>query len=371
MENTKNKFFLEIFLLIFLFFLIFIIGNLSFFEFKDLNFNVKPWVRDSYLLNYYDYGFIKRGFVGTILGIRINDVEILKPDLILSKDFQTLINLFSLVLISTIIIQYLILLNKLPEKFKKILIILAISPFAFLNFGYDAARFDQLGIFFFLLFFTFLSNKNITVFLTIISPIFLLVQETNLFLVSIFVFFYIYFFKRNKYLLIYLIISHAIILFIIFFYGNADYTSDNYIWLFHAYFDPSKNFIEKTFYWWSGIFNFESTIFYRHIFAILVFFIFNIYLIKKLNNYKKIKFFLFSIFISYIPILLMAVDHSRYVSNYLFIIVLFLIVIFNENNLDLKNYKISNIYFFLFFLGPFGVTYSFPYLTIIKKWLLI
>ena len=156
MENTKNKFFLEIFLLIFLFFLIFIIGNLSFFEFKDLNFNVKPWVRDSYLLNYYDYGFIKRGFVGTILGIRINDVEILKPDLILSKDFQTLINLFSLVLISTIIIQYLILLNKLPEKFKKILIILAISPFAFLNFGYDAARFDQLGIFFFLLFFTFL-----------------------------------------------------------------------------------------------------------------------------------------------------------------------------------------------------------------------
>ena len=55
MENIKTKLFLETLLLILLFFSIFLIANLSFYEFKEFNFNVKPWIRDTYLLNYYDY----------------------------------------------------------------------------------------------------------------------------------------------------------------------------------------------------------------------------------------------------------------------------------------------------------------------------
>ena len=366
MENNKNKRFLENLLLILLLFSIFLIGNLSFYEFKEFNFNVKPWIRDTYLLNYYDYGFLKRGLLGTILGIRISDVNILKADLIYSTEFQKFINFFSIVLISIIIVQYIALLNKISKEFKKVLIILAISPFAFLNFGFDAGRFDQLGVIFFLFFFIYLKNQKINLFLSIISPFFLFVQETNLFLISPFVFFYILFFKKNIYLINYLILSNIITLFIIFLYGEANYTLDNYIWVFHAYFDPSKSFLEKTFFWWSGIINFETTIIYRHIFAFLVFIVFNIYLIKKFYKNIRLRNFIISIFICYFPILLIAVDHSRYVSIYLFITILFLIVLLNENN-NVTNFKISNIFFLIFFIGPFGVSYSLPYLTTIKR----
>ena len=67
-----------------LFFLIFFIGNLSFYEFQTYIFNVKTWIRDSYILNYFDYGFIKRGLIGTVLGVRISDVSIVRPDFLIS-----------------------------------------------------------------------------------------------------------------------------------------------------------------------------------------------------------------------------------------------------------------------------------------------
>ena len=133
------------------FFLIFFIGNFSFYEFQTYIFNVKTWIRDSYLLNYFDYGFIKRGLIGTILGVRVSDVSIVRPDFLISDGLTIYINFFSVILISIIIVLYIFLMKKIFQSGRKLLVLLAISPFAFLNFGYDAGRYDQIGIIYFLL----------------------------------------------------------------------------------------------------------------------------------------------------------------------------------------------------------------------------
>ena len=366
MLNIDSNFVIKNLFLYFLFLSLYLIGNFSFVEFQELNFNVKFWIRDSYLLNYYDYGFLKRGLVGTLLWVRVSDVEIIRPDKLISEDFQTFINLISIIIITLIITLYLTLLNKIPKEYKKLLILLAISPFAFLNFGYDAGRFDQFTIIYFLFFFIFLKNKNITIFLIVISPLFLFIQETNLFLLSLFIFFYVYFFHKNLYLIFYLLSVNLLILFILFIYGDGDYNNSNYIWPFHAYFDSSKTFIEKIFYWWERLLVFNTSIIYRHFFAILVFIIFNILVIKKFKKINKIKNFIFSTFVCYSTILIIAVDHARYVSNYIFIMVLFLIFTLSKNK-NIK-FKIPSAYSYLiFFVGPFGVTYALPYLTILKK----
>ena len=366
MENNRSNLLIKNLLLYFLLLSIYLIGNFSFIEFEKLSFNVNFWIRDSYLLNYFDYGFLKRGLIGTLLGIRVSDVEIIRPDRLVSESFQNFINLISVIVITITITLYLIVLNKISNEYKKILIILAISPFAFINFGYDAGRFDQFTIIYFLTFFIFLKNKNITNYLIVISPFFLFVQETNLFLLSSFIFFYTYFFNRNVYLISYLILANLLILFILFFYGDADYNNTNYIWPLHAYFDSSKTFIEKIFYWWERLLIFNTTIIYRHFFAIIVFIIFNYLLIRKFEEINKIKKFISSTFIFYTIILIVAIDHARYVSNYIFIMVLFIVVHLSEN----KNIKLtipSNYYYSILLAGPFGVTYSLPYLTILKK----
>ncbi len=366
MLNIKSNLIIKNIFLYIIFFTIYLIGNFSFVEFKELNFNVNFWIRDSYLLNYYDYGFLKRGLIGTLLGIRVSDVEIIRPDRLVSEDFQKFINLISFIVINLIIILYLILLNKISEEYKKFLYLLAISPFAFINFGYDAGRFDQFTIIYFLFLFIFLKNKNISNFLIIVSPVFLFIQETNLFLLSSFLFFYVYYFNKNLYLIFYLILAHLLIFFILLIYGDGDYNNSNYIWPFHAYFDSSKTFIEKIFYWWETLLIFNTTIIYRHFFAIIIFVIFNLLLIRKFNKVNKIKKFIFSAFVCYITILIVAVDHARYVSNYIFIMILFLVVILSENK-DVKFNIPSNYYYLIFIFGPFGVTYSLPYLTILKK----
>ncbi len=366
MENNRSNLLIKNLLLYFLLLLIYLIGNFSFIEFEKLSFNVNFWIRDSYLLNYFDYGFLKRGLIGTLLGIRVSDVEIIRPDRLVSENFQNFINLISVMVITITITLYLIVLNKISKEYKKILIILAISPFAFINFGYDAGRFDQFTIIYFLIFFIFLKNKNTTNFLIMISPLFLFIQETNLFLLSSFIFFYVCYLNRNVYLISYLILANLLILFILFLYGDADYNKTNYIWPLHAYFDTSKTFIEKILYWWKGLLIFNTTIIYRHFFAIIIFIIFNFLLIKKFKEINKIKKFIFSIFLFYTIILIVAVDHARYVSNYIFTMVLFLVVHLSVN----KNIKImipSNYYYLILLVGPFGVTYSLPYLTILKK----
>ena len=349
-----------------LFYLIFFIGNSSFYEFQTYNFNVKTWIRDSYLLNYFDYGFIKRGLTGTLLGIRISDIKIIKPDLLISDSYTKYINFFSVILISIIILLYIFLMNKFDKNERKLLFLLAISPFAFLNFGYDAGRYDQFGIIFFLFFCIFIEKKNILLFLVLISPFFLLIQETNFFIISIFIFFYVFFFLKQKILIIYLALFNIVILLLLFLFGGAEITLDTYIWPLHAYFDPSKTFFEKNFFWWKEILNFKTTIIYRHFFAILIFFIINLYLLIKFKKNVSIKKFIFSVSFCFSPILILAIDHSRYISNYIFIMSIILITISGKEKY-FSNINIPNYYYLIFFAGPFGVSYSLPYLTIYKK----
>ena len=155
-----------------LFFLIFFIGNLSFYEFQTYIFNVKTWIRDSYILNYFDYGFIKRGLIGTVLGVRISDVSIVRPDILISDSLTRYINFISIILISIIVVLYIFLMNKVFESERKLLVLLAISPFTFLNFGYDAGRYDQIGIIYFLLFCIFIEKKKYFIFFNTFIPIF-------------------------------------------------------------------------------------------------------------------------------------------------------------------------------------------------------
>ena len=107
MENNRSNLLIKNLLLYFLLLSIYLIGNFSFIEFEKLSFNVNFWIRDSYLLNYFDYGFLKRGLIGTLLGIRVSDVEIIRPDRLVSESFQNFINLISVVVITITITLYL------------------------------------------------------------------------------------------------------------------------------------------------------------------------------------------------------------------------------------------------------------------------
>lgn len=94
-------------------------------------FTIADWRYVYYYLNYPDFGFIKRGLVGSIVQLgEFGDLDAWLPGLVVG---------FGLGAIFFIVLIY----SRL-ERSNVLKVLFILSPFIFLNFGYDAGRFDLL-----------------------------------------------------------------------------------------------------------------------------------------------------------------------------------------------------------------------------------
>lgn len=94
-------------------------------------FTIEDWRYVYYYLSYLDFGFIKRGLVGSIIQLGdLWDLDTWLPRLIVT---------FGLVAVFFIVFIY----SRL-ERYNGLKALFILSPFIFMNFGYDAGRFDLL-----------------------------------------------------------------------------------------------------------------------------------------------------------------------------------------------------------------------------------
>ena len=145
MNNIKN---FKIFYIL-LFFSLVYLSNIIFSNELDTFKLQVGWYQESlYRLNYFDFGFIKRGLVGSII----------YP---FKSHYKLSIFLISL-LVCVLIIYYFveITFNEKLKEIKNYLILFSISPFFFQFLGYDFGRLDQWGILFLLMSALFRSLKD-------------------------------------------------------------------------------------------------------------------------------------------------------------------------------------------------------------------
>lgn len=122
--NTQDKWFgnkqKKIVTLFFSFFIIFYLANVIFSNELDFFLFKINWFNQSiYSLNYYDYGFIKRGLVGTVFNINSYNLTAI----------STLLSIFIVIIIITLYIR-IILEEKLINN-QSYLILFGVSPFFF------------------------------------------------------------------------------------------------------------------------------------------------------------------------------------------------------------------------------------------------
>ena len=112
-------------------------------ELTDPLFYVGWFQRSVYELNYVDFGFIKRGLIGTIFKLNYEKIDILIK-----------ITSITLVVFSILIYSKIVFVQK-NHQIKKYLLLLGISPFFFSNIGLDLGRLDHYGTLFFNLYIVF------------------------------------------------------------------------------------------------------------------------------------------------------------------------------------------------------------------------
>ncbi len=311
--------------------------------------------QDQYLLNYRDFGFIKRGLIGTIFNLNEENYKIISK----------LIVLFILFIIyTTFILLFFTVQNRNLQKY---LILLSLSPFFFQQFGFDFGRFDIFGVAFFLLFIYFVKRNKYILAFELICPFLILIHEIHFFSVILFVVYIQILHGRNKLNIIYVCITSIIILIFLYFVGGIDdlvfKQYENKYWFIKAYFD--KGHLESSMrLWTTDVFKFNSTIFFRHIISIIAYLSISFFLIKK-NIDKNI----ILLIVFYFPCFIIGIDHARFLS--LFILNLSIItLVFYDKYKYFNLPKFNNLFFLIIFLGPWGVNICLPILTIIKKALL-
>ena len=346
---NKKEFFFYIFLFIFISYL----SNYIFAsEFTNPNIHIGWFQKSLYELNYFDFGFIKRGLIGSIVKLS-------------SINFDFIIKIISSLLVFFIAITYsIIILKQKDTQIIKYLLLFGVSPFFFSNIGLDLGRLDHFGLLFFILYIlAILNNKNVYFFI-LTSPFLLFISEIHFFTVSIFIIYNQLFFKRIDRYLLFNIFLTILILLIILLFGGMDkelvnlYKDTNYA--VDIYFLRGQ--IETSVYFWKLIFNFQETGIYRHLFSILLYIFVCFFYIKYID--KSFKSIL--LMIVYFTTFIIGIDHARFFSIFLFNI---FFIIFLNHQINYKIYlpKFKNIFFFIVVIGPWGINKAFPMLTIIKK----
>lgn len=230
--------------------------------------------QDQYLLNYRDFGFIKRGLIGTIFNLN-------------EENYKIISKLLVIFILFTIYFSFIFLYLSIDDTIvKKYLILLSLSPFFFQQLGFDFGRFDIFGVAFFLIFLYFVKKNKYILILELICPFLILIHEIHFFSIILFVV-YIQILKgRNKLNISYVCLTSIIILIILYFFGGIDdqlfKQYKNKYWFINIYF--GKGHLESSMsLWLTEVFKFNTTIFYRHLISIIVYILISIFLIKKKN----------------------------------------------------------------------------------------
>ena len=356
--NSINSKVLTMLLLIFMFtFSAYFSNYLYNSELTNPYLNITWWNRDLFLINYELFGFVKKGLIGTFFNINQENL------VFFSKTLSTLIIIFSIFVYSLIVIDK----NLIKEK--NYLILFGISPFLFSNIGYDFGRLDHFGIFFILLLTLLIIKKKNIFLLEIISPILILIHEIHFFTTIIFLSYIQFKINRPAFIKLYVLFLSFIILLILHFYGDLDQSLYNkYVntyFFIKIYFQKTQ--IENALLWWIHLLDQRyTTIFYRHIFNIILYLFLCFFILKfSKNNFQNLL-----LISTYFLLFILGIDHSRFLSIFIInIVILFLILKFNvKNNINLPKFK--NYYYLIIFLGPWGVGPCLPILTILKKFFL-
>lgn len=343
--------------LIYLFFIFLIIIYLSNYiflsELTNPNIFFHWYNQDQYLINYNDHGFVKRGLIGFIFKINLNNYNIL------TKIIVTI----NLCLILTL---YLLIINSFKNiELKKYLILFSISPFFLYQLGFDFGRFDHFGILIFLLIVLFIIQNRSILFFEILLPFTILIHEILFFSLVIFVIYFQILIKRNRFIIYYTIFSSFLILILLFFFGGMepeyiDKYKDKY-WFVNTYF--TKGHLESSMsLWLTDVFKFNTTIFYRHFISILIFIYCLSIIFKKSND-----LFLKSILIIFSLSFILGIDHARFLSIFFFNLTMIYLIKLKRNEIYFQLPKFKNYFWLIVFMGPWGVNICLPILTILKK----
>ena len=356
-----SNFFLEnkkvIIICFFLYVFLFFISNyLILSELTNPNIFFHWYNQDQYLINYNTFGFVKRGLIGYLFNLN-------------EENYKSLSKLIVLTNCILILIFYLLIINLIQNiELKKYFILLGVSPFLFQQIGFDFGRFDHFGILYLLIIIFFILKKKSILFFEILSPFMILVHEIHFFTIIIFLIYLQVLIKRDKLLIIYTILASLVILLLLFFYGGIEKDQikflQNKYWFIDVYF--TKGHIESSMsLWLTDVFNFKTTIFYRHLFSILLFLAIVIFIFKNSDDkYLKIVIILFSF------CFLIGIDHARFLAIFIVNIFMIYLVKFNSKKTNFQIPKFNNYIWFIFLLGPWGVNICLPLITIIKKALL-
>lgn len=353
-EKTKN---FKVFYVLIFFSLIYLSNIIFSNELESLKLKVGWYQESLYMLNYFDFGFIKRGFLGTVI-----------------YPFKSYYNL-SIFLISfsvcVLIIVYFveIISDEKLKDIKKYLILFSIGPFFFQFLGYDFGRFDQWGILFLVITTYLIIRKKDIFILEFLAPFLILITETLLFTtISFFILIQILV-KRPKKNIFYTLTLSALVFFIILFFGNLDKNlieTYKHIYAIDVYF--SRGLINSTLYFWGLIFDFKHSAIYRHVISFFLYFFISFYLIKH-SNYNP--FFVF-LYVVYFALFIFGIDHARFLSIFLINNFFIFIIIFNNNSeIKIKLPKIHKFYFLIFLIGPWGIGKALPILTVLKKFIFV
>ena len=321
-------------------------------EFTDASVYIGWFQRSLYELNYIDFGFIKRGLIGTIFKINYERIDILIK-----------ITSVSLVIFSTFIYSKITFAQK-NKQIKKYLLLLGVSPFFFSNIGLDLGRLDHYGMLFFLTYIFFIINKKKTHIFNIAAPFLILISEIHFLTVSIFIIYIELFFRRlNNFLIINISLTIIIILCILFFGSMDEELIKIYSKIYYAvdiYFLRGQ--INTSIYFWKLILDFEATAIYRHLISIIFFLIIcYFYFIRIDKSWKS-----FILMFIYFSTFFIGIDHARFLSIFIFNLTFVMLILINKKgNFALPKFR--NIYIVIIFFGPWGINKALPILTIIKK----
>ena len=336
------------------FFVIVYLANVIFNNELDFFFFKINWFNQSvYYLNYYDYGFIKRGLIGTVFNIKSSNLTTV----------STLLSIFIVIIIITLYIK-IILNEKLVDK-QSYLILFGVSPFFFQYLGYDLGRFDHYGICFMLLTtYYVITNKNIFI-LELIMPFFLLITEVHFFTTIIFFIYIQFLLKRpTRNITLSFALTFLIILIIISVGGMSPELISRNInnYAIDIYFNMTA--FEASIYFWKLILDFGSTGIYRHLLSIIAYIIICFWFFFKFKDQKLI-----FLFVIYFLIFILGIDHARFLSIFLINMVFIAIIKQINFTINFKFPKFKKFFYFIVLAGPWGVGKAMPIITVIKKFI--
>ena len=350
-------------------------------------FAVSNWLTPQYFLNYQEFGFIKRGFIGSVINIFTDNPTSLSIFII-----SCLVSVLTTVIFWSFIVNSSY--HALNYKSRNIFFMLvALSPAIFWQFGYDLGRYDQIN-FSILIISLLLIEKDKLFFSSVLCALALLIHEVFLFMFMPVIFFIVLDKYKDdtitmliKKLLFFLSLPVVTMLFITL-YGKfepgIDILTDNLketnaasvIALMEGPFSPLEVWVR------SASDNFTHTLkhfsvdqvyrtkgFINSLFIGLFYLAFWVIFYYKLHKDNKIHFNLLSFapFMSF-PLYFIGTDYARWFS----IIILNMCIVFLfklrkpiVNNVQISYNVITGFLVLSTILGPIGVLITWPALITI------